>query len=432
VNFSPPSITRILGLACTAALLSSTTAGAAAPTPAPAPAGLQIYHETPAWADTFVDSVGVDSTFADHNYPPIVKTELEWSGIRHLRDSSNPYPTMVALYADLGAHGIKHSIGENAGFTAADLKSRLDAFAPYVDYVEPGNEMDNVSNPNYAQMRADQQNIWTVVHSSSAYQNVAVYGPGFANPLNAVHLEPIDPIEDFAQMHNSTCDWNPGSNNFGSGILANEAKTRLSTHVKPIVTTETGFQDNPIRGCSMPDNLIARYIPRSSVDHFLVGEQRTYFDFLTDTTNVAFGGLGLLKIDGTPKPQFFAESNLLHLLSDKGVAPSAVPTSFGITGETPDIEHLTLARRDGSLDLLVWREVPCWDHKLRVVIPVAPVPVTVTLPANKSFVGLFSPTPTYGFTRTVLPVNARTGVTATFNVTDSITVLHIYGHGGGR
>jgi len=424
-------IASILGLACAASILTSSSAGAATrPIPLDVPAGPTTYTETPAWADSFVDSIGVDSAFEDRRYPPAVTTALEWSGIRHLRDSGATSQLMINTFANLGQHGIRHSIGMVRGFDPNDLKARLDAFAPYVDFVEGANEADNFANPNYAQMNSDQVNLWNVIHSNPAYAKVAVYGPSFANPLKGVNVTPLDAVENFAQLHNSTCDWNPGTTLANASIAANTAKIRLSSAYKPIVTTETGFSDNFTRGCSLNDTIIAKYVPRTSAERWLAGESRTYFDILTDNpTDPVFGLLGLLKVDGTPKPQFLAEGNLIHILSDKGVAPLPRTISFGISGATPDVHHLMLSRKDGSYDLMLWRELPAWDHFGHKAIPIAALPVTVQIPSTTSWVGLFQVNANYGYTRTQLPVTSSNGVTATFNVSDSISVLHIYGRG---
>ena len=416
----------LLSLACAASLITSSGAAAAVRmTTLGAPAVQTNFTESPAWADSFADSVGVDASFEDHSYGPAVIYQLEWSGIRHLRDGGPLQTIMTNTYATLGQHGIKHSIGLLRGFADSDLTSRLNAWAPYVDYVEPSNEADNYPVPNYGQMKSDQQRIWTIIHSNPAYSHVAVMGPSFANPINGLSVLPLDPVEDFAQLHASTCDWNPGTTN-GASLAIATGKVRQSAS-KPIITTETGYQTDMTRGCSLPNSISAKYVPRTSAVRWLAGEPRTYFDFLVDNpASVAFGGLGLLTVNGTPKPQFLTEGNLIHLVSDKGAAPARTTVSYALNGITADVDHIMLARQDGSYDLLLWRELPDWDHTKRAPIVVPALPVTVLIPHSTSYVGLFQYNSNYNFTRVQLPVS-KTGVTATFNVTDAITVLHIYG-----
>ena len=391
-----------------------------------APATTTTFKEAPAWADSFVDSIGVDSSYETHKYPPMVTTMLKWSGIRHLRDSGAASPLLLGIFADLGRSGIKHSIGMPQGFDPADLKALLVAFSPYIDFVEGANEADNVPHPNWTQMKRDQENLWNTVRSNAAFKNVAVMGPSLANPLNGTHLEPLDSVEDAAQLHNATCDWNPGTDVSYVSIAANTAKIRMSTFVKPIVTTETGFNDNPVRGCSLSDHIISKYTPRTSLERWLAKEPRTYFTFLVDNpADPVFGAKGLLFYDGTPKPQFLTLSNMIHVLADPGEAPKLRDVSYGVTGLTADVHHLLLARRDGSYDLMLWRELPAWDHYGHKAIPISTLSSTVRVPASARYAALFQTDSGYGLTRTQLPVSAG-GYTSTFKVSDSVSILHIY------
>ena len=419
----------ILSLACAASLFTSTGAQAAIhlSSATPPPAVQTNFTESPAWADSFVDSVGADSQFENHRYPPKVTSMLKFSGIRHLRDSPGVSALMQSTFADLGQAGITHSIGEPQGFTSADLKMRLDFFAPYVDYVEPANEADNVPTPNFPQLKLDQINMWNTIHSDPKYSKIAVMGLSFANPVNGQYVAPLDAYENYAQIHNATCDWNPGTDISWVSIAANTAKIRTSTMYKPIVTTETGYNDNPARGCSLSDDIISRYTPRTMAERWLAGEPRTYFTFLVDVpSDIAFGAKGLLFVDGNPKPQFKTLSNMLHVLADKGTAPGPQVVSYAINGATVDVHHLMLARQDGSYDLLLWRELPEWDHFGHHAIAVPELPVTVQIPNNASYVGLFQTNANYSLVRSQLPVGSNK-TTATFNVDGAISILHIYG-----
>ncbi len=380
--------------------------------------------ETPAWADRFVDSVGIDAKYEDGTYPALVTQQLLWSKIRHLRDSGPTSTLFVAQMKYLGQHGVNHSIGMGRGFAASDLRNRLSVFEPYVDYVEPANEADNYKIPNWALMRSDQKNLWATVRSNSAWKNVAVAGPSFANPKeHAALVGPLDPYEDFGNLHNGTCNWNPGTSIVWVSIAANTTYMRETTAYKPIETTETGYNDNLTRGCSLTDSIIAKYIPRASTERWLYGEPRTYFNVLTDNlANVVFGNLGLLHQDGTPKIQFTALGNLVRLLADPGTAPRPTRLTLTITGATADVHHLTLARRDGTYDILLYRELPCWDHFKHVPIVVDPESIHITVPGMKR-AELYKYNSAFAFDGSTIAVGAN-GQSASFAISDSISVLH--------
>ncbi len=384
----------------------------------------KTYSETPASAERFVDSIGVDSSFEDRKYPARVAQQLLSSGIRHLRDSGPPSPTFIAQMKLFGEHGIRHSVGVSYGFAASDLRNRLNAFAPYVDFVEPANEADNVKHPNWNQMRSDQRNLWRTVRSNRAWDNITVLGPSFANSKDHADLVgPLDAYEDAGQLHNSTCDWNPGTDIVWVSIDVNTVRIRPTTRYKPIWTTENGYSDNHSRGCALTDDIIAKYLPRTSTERWLHGEARTYFDVLTDDPhNVVFGKLGLLHADGTPKPQFLALSNLIHLLADPGSAPRPTHVSYTISGATPDLHHLLLARRDGTYDLLLYREVEAYDHFAHIRVDIATEQLRLTIPGVKH-VAQYRYNSDYSFGASTLAIGANQR-TATFPVSDSISVVH--------
>ncbi len=424
-----------LALAFTASLTLFSTTGAtwpvmqqaasqAAPNVNVAPLPDTSYSETPAWAERFVDSIGVDASFEDRKYPARVTQELLASGIRHLRESGPPSPTFIALMKFFGQHGIRHSVGMGYGFSPADLRSRLNAFAPYVDFVEPANEADNVKHPNWGQIRSDQKNLWNTVRSNRAWDNITVLGPSFANPKDhAKFVGPLDKYEDAGALHNSTCNWNPGTDIVWVSIDVNTARARETTQYKPLWTTENGYSDNQARGCNLTDDQIARYLPRTSTERWLHGEARTYFDVLTDDPhNVVFGKLGLLHANGTPKPQMIALDNLIHLLADPGAAPRSTHVSYSISGATADVHHILLARRDGTYDLVIYREVPCYDHFGHVRIDVPSDSVSITVPGMKH-AALYKYNAQYSFATSSLAVGSNHQTTR-FPVTDMISVLH--------
>ncbi len=377
--------------------------------------------ETPAAADKFVDSIGADAKY-ENGYPALVTQQLEASGIRHIRDSAIAQQPFINEMKVLGQHGIKHSIGVGQGFSANDLRSRMNVFMPYVDFIEPANEADNVAKPNWNQMRSDQKNLWNTIRANRNWNGVAIAGPSFADPKeHAPLVGPLDQYQDFGQLHNGTCNWNPGSSVVYVSIDVNTGYIRKTTTYKPIETTESGFSDNLARGCSLTDNLIAKYVPRITTERWLHGEPRTYINVLADNPKDAiFGHLGLLHANGTSKPQFVALSSLIHLLADPGSAPKSTKVSYTISNATSDVHHILLARRDGSYDLLIYREMPCWDHYKNAPISVSSENVSLAIPGVKHSV-LYKYNSSYGFSSSTLAINKAT---VRFPVTDSIAVLH--------
>ncbi|MGP6190487.1 MAG: hypothetical protein ACLPSH_10510 [Vulcanimicrobiaceae bacterium] len=378
------TITLILWIAAAiglCALPATSTAGPDASSGVPA-----------AEADAFVESVGVVSHFDYWNTSyntawPAIGAALLGSGIRHIRDGmidrSPLYRSRLEL---LGRHGVNHSAMFDIDSPASEIDAMLALFEPYVDFVEPPNEYNNRHDPNWpARLAAEQKVLWNAVHANPAYRNVVVLGPSMNFAQYYASLGPLDDDEDAGNLHNYPCNLNPGTNKLHFGIATNHALIRASTVRKPVWTTETGYGDDLTLTpqCGLPDEVIAIYVPRMFAERWLAGEPRTYLYQLADMpSDRRFGTYGLLHADGSPKPQFLALTSLLHLLADPGGPFGAVPQRFTAVAQTPDLQQIVLQKRDGTYDVLLWREVESADPRTSAPLRISPVQATVSVPAQ--------------------------------------------------
>jgi hypothetical protein len=336
-------------------------------------------NEGPSQSDAFVDSIGVDTHFNYNNTPyvqqwPTISAQLIGSGIRHIRDGGKPTKDYLSRLDYLGQHGIRHVAGFDIDTTADRIRSRLQAFAPYVEYVEPANEYDAARSrdPDWvAHLIQEQKLLFTTVHSDSAFSGITVLGPALSSQRLYGELGPLDEYEDAGNLHNATCNQNPGTEHH-IGIAAMTASVRESTVSKPIWTTETGYNDNPVRPCAIPDDIIAKYVPRTVAERFNYGEPRIYFYQLADMpADPIFGGQGLLTEEGLPKPQFTALTSLIALLEDPGPPFRVSPVNVSIETSATDVHHTLLQKRSGTYELLLWREAPAWKPISYTNIPSA-------------------------------------------------------------
>ena len=86
--------------------------------------------------------------------------------------------------------------------------------------------------------------------------------------------------------------------------------------------TETGYFTGTAGG-SVPQTVLAKYVPRLFCEYFRQGVPRTFwYDFVDDSSdpNNADGNRGLLKSDLTPKPAYTALLSLTSLLADPTAA----------------------------------------------------------------------------------------------------------------
>jgi hypothetical protein len=91
-----------------------------------------------------------------------------------------------------------------------------------------------------------------------------------------------------------------------------------------------------------------------------------------------FGGMGLIRADGTPKPQYSALAAMIALLTDRGPAFRPSSLTYSLEGVIPsDVHHLLLEKSDGHFFLALWRETSGYDSRTKQPIEVTPVTVDV-------------------------------------------------------
>ncbi len=392
--------------------------------------------EVPKAADAFVDSIGADSHFNYTGSPyvqewPKVSAALLRSGIRHLRDGGDlRKPDYFAKLRYLGEHGIKHSEGFYVNATPEQIRAVLELGAPYVEMVESANEYDGAmkTDPLWAQkVVSEQRMLYATVRGDPAFAGITVLGPSLAHQSEYATLGALDDSEDGGNLHNATCNRNPGTG-MAFGIEKMEALARASTLTKPIWTTEIGYNDDPVRPCAIPDRIVARYDPRTIAERFLAGEPRIYFYQLVDMpSDKIFGGMGLIDASGDPKPQFRAIASLIAQLGDPGPSFALQPLALSIESTASDLHHLLLQKRSGAYELLLWREAPSWKPNEPSEIggsevAVDPVTATVTTPGARA-VKYSSYDSSWKFANAPLAREAPGRVRLT--VRDSISILEL-------
>jgi len=322
-----------------------------------------LTSENPAQADELADAVGFDTHFNYEKTPyviayPAVSAALLASGVRHIRDgASNAVNNVAYLHrlSALGGAGIDHSDQIALTATAQEIRSSLAAYAPYVRFVEPQNEYDSYQDPDWAsRIEAQQKLLYATIHDDPAYKSITVLGPALANFGKYHELGPLDAFEDAGNLHYSTCNYEPGTGGTVA-IKRTNVFARVATVTKPIWTTETGYNDDPSRGCYLPDGVIAKYAPRTVAEFWREGERHVYFYALADQpTDRVFGAFGFIHADGSPKPQYTAIKNLLAMVSDRGKPFKTMPLTYAMNAP-PNVHHILLQKRVGSYLFLLWQ-----------------------------------------------------------------------------
>jgi hypothetical protein len=341
-------------------------------------------------ARAFGDSVGVNvrlhlTNSAGYGDFAKVKARLVELGVRHVGDGlCHNCPAHLQRLEALRALGIKATIGVGNQQDAALRDQRLQVIRERLlgitEAIVGPNEVDYGGDPHWiANTRTYQAELYNRVKSDPALRHLPVIGPSLVHRASRAALGDLSAHLDRGNIHPYPAGTPP--------LTDLSLEFQLAAQVaggKRLVATETGYHDDITdtgvhRGAS--ERAIAHYTPRSVLEAFRAGVERTFLFQLADAWSPAqatqygftdrHNSFGLLRSDQTPKPAFYALRNLMRAV-DADSAPVAQPGGlrFGLENAPSDLRRLLLRSDDGSYSLVLWRTVSVWNRDaLRDVEP---------------------------------------------------------------
>jgi hypothetical protein len=369
----------------------------------------------PGQSDGLVAMAGYDTHFgayAPYTNVSAVKTDLNASGVRHVRDGSpGTLASGIGYGAALGVdknNEAYQSGNGNFSETQATVDSKISA--PGVDYIELcGNEQDNDTNIQGTW----QQMLATCVTTEMGWIN-SYYPNGVPVPVIGPSL--VDMVDDtpmlasaytqynttkppYANFHPGTGPYQPSYGGIETFAMQNAAS--ISTTGKYFVTefgwsdrknttlTETTCGSNP---CKKPtgyiynrtnginESAIVAYDLRALLTWYNNGATRMYFYQFADVpTDCSFGAQGFVTANLTPtpplgyqnddcsgsysfsgtvtlKPEYTAVKNYLSLFADPGASftPPMIPLT--VLTSSGNVDETVVANRAGTVFVILWRE----------------------------------------------------------------------------
>ena len=366
----------------------------------------QTLSESARTANSFVDSMGVciHLTYLDTaygQYEEKIKPKLQELGIRHVRGDSPSVTDKIAQekFNDLAKIGIKsilimdsRSVGN--GVEAVKLsKSVING----LEGVEGPNEWDihperEYQGKNFPQgVRQYQSDLYNAIKSDPNTAHLPIISPSVAYPQNAIQLGQVDC--DLGNMHNYSLSprWGLPTGGFDRWIPAANAICKN----KPIIATETGYHN-----AVMSEKAASKYLLRLFLEYFNRGIKRTYtYELIDLKVNPARDydqyNFGLLRYDGSPKPDFIALKNTIKLLNDNDDSietPIKINTlDYYIEGNRKNIHHTLLQKRNNNFYLILWQEVPSFDLYKRIDIEVPTQPLKLILNTTIKTANIYQP-----------------------------------------
>jgi hypothetical protein len=203
-------------------------------------------------------------------------------------------------------------------------------------------------------------------------------------------LGDLSDCADFGNAHVYFGTRPPGSAWKVARDLAKQATARKT----PLAVTETGYSTAVDTGKGVPEDVQAKYLLVLAARAMRDEVPLTFFYQLVDDRERPDWSyfLGLYRHDWTPKPAAHALHHFTGLLRAERGRPAgddrgSRDRKFTLGGDAAGVESRALARDDGSLAILVWREVDLWEGTARRHLPARPRPLTLTIAADDARLG---------------------------------------------
>ncbi|MEY4518755.1 MAG: hypothetical protein RLZZ499_1354 [Cyanobacteriota bacterium] len=362
-------------------------------------------------ANDFVDSIGVavHISYRDTGYDKyneIIKPRLQELGVSHIRDGVRLEDVDTQQkFLDLAKIGIKSTLvmdprDENTSSRAVTVvKSILES----VEAVEGPNEWEMHPELQYAGqsfpegVRQFQAELYKAMKADPSTAYIPVLSPSILADHKAPELGKV--ACDIGNIHHYP------RGKWGIPIDGIEGKLtvgRILCGNQSIIMTESGYNtsvyDRSQYGVS--EKVAAKYLLRLFLEYFNLGIKRFYtyelIDFKPNSQGSQSGWhYGLLRYDGSPKPDFIALKNLISLLKDANKTKTSnltsnllnlKPLEATLQGNTTNIHQTLLQKSNGNFYLILWQEVPSFEHqtKTELVVPKRLLTLTLNTPISKA------------------------------------------------
>jgi len=286
-----------------------------------------------------------------------------------------------ASAAAINKQAMDFLVARHAPLVGGDLSHLMHSFGGCNEI--DGSVINGHGDPEWAtHARIMQRALWEQAKANPRTADIPVAGPSTRTDFDARKAAELGDLSQWSE--------------WGNGHLYNKGTSpsrEIDQHLnvlRPVfpgrsryIFTETGYNNSPQDnlGVTVAEEASAMYAVRGICDFFQHNTVYGRFELLDDPDRIdytsqatinstanreAHFGLVAMTTDtvqnATPdtwrkKPEFYATKRLLHLLSDSG--PEFTPDSprVQIAGDTSDVHHILLQKRNGRHYLVLWRDV---------------------------------------------------------------------------
>jgi len=321
-------------------------------------------------AAAFVDSVGVNVhvSYYDTAYArfPEWSARLRELGVRHVRDGLViDQPQYVERHLALAAQGVKTSFIVPLRFDRPpddSIALVAGALRPALEALEGPNEPDLGDRPGWdAEVRGFMPALRAALDRRPDLR-VPLLGPSLIRLESRPKVAEVAGSWTVENVHTYPAGEQPTV-----GLLQTMLSSRTSSGDRPIRVTETGYH-NAVAATDgqppVPEQVAADYVPRTFLDAFAAGAEKTYlYELIDEKPDPELRDpeqhFGLLRQDLSPKPAFDALRNLLSVIRTS--PGNGDRRAVAVRTDKAEVQRLLLDRPDGSRVLLLWRRVSRFD-----------------------------------------------------------------------
>lgn len=370
-----------------------------------------------AWgrAATLAASVGVNVhfQFRDTVYGE-TDAVINWVrrlGVGLIRDrlgaASDEQARGVMELADHGvrAHmtcGVFDEVDGQQVFT--DLRAHLmDRYRPeralsdtFASFGGPNEPNDEPRGRDWAERtRAIQADLWNTFRREPSLDSLPIVGPALKVGVEDLasdfaSLGDLSPWCDYGDFHHYTMGRPPSA-----GLARQTSSARNAFPGLPLYCTEGGYNTGTTvvgGGQAVPDDVAAVYLPRMVLEHYRRRQVFFVYELLDDPDPQSENWQAHYGLVSTPgrdpstwsaKPAYESLRRLFELTMD-GSGGSSPSASVRVMADENRVHHVRLRKRDGTVILMLWQEVPIFDptSKERLNVSSSEVAVEVAQPAT--------------------------------------------------
>ena len=330
-------------------------------------------------------------------------------GVRHIRTNVQPNEKKIQRrLKDLANIGIKSNlVMDPRKLSLKDAVQMVkDLGNSVVQSVEGPNEWNAQSNLKYEYkgqsfptgVKNYQSDLYSAIKNEPATAQLPILAPSMSAGNNIERsLVELGKVQcDANNMHSYPGGKMPSTRTLDVNFIK---YSKISCgEDKPLIATETGYH-NALDRNGISEIAAGRYTPRLFLEYFNRGIERTYIYELLNkqldpSSSDRKGSWGLLKADGSRKKAFTATRNLINILkeSDTQTSNSSLESlDYTLQGDTTDINHTLLQKKDGKFYLILWQEVPSYDFQTKSNIKVPHRSLKLILNTKISRANLYKP-----------------------------------------